>query len=158
MIWMIYSIGRSKGGDMIMKKMFIYATVMGVVAGVGYCLCKKEKSNAVRSKVVGSNTETVDKTADTEICSQEEDVFQHTNVEEEMYQAKSESAQTIYERHLEANSLMKEVYSNIMEDVVEDFSGEKDENENKEVIINSDSVAVMKEIDAISDELDELLK
>lgn len=136
-----------------MKKMFICATVMGVAAGVGYYLCKKEKSNTVRL-----NTKTVDKKAGTEMCPQEEEVFQHTNVEEEMYQAKSESAQAIYERHLEANSLMKEVYSNIMEDVVEDFSGEKDENENKEVIINSDSVAVMKEIDAISDELDELLK
>ena len=48
-----------------------------------------------------------------------------------------------------------------MEDFVEDFSDEKDTNakdENKEVIIDSESVSVMKEIDSTSDELDDLLK
>ena len=78
-----------------------------------------------------------------------------------MSQAKSESAQAVYERHSEASSIMKDAYSNIMEDFVEDFSGENDtnaEDENKEVIIDSESVSVMKEIDSISDELDDLLK
>ncbi len=48
-----------------------------------------------------------------------------------------------------------------MEDFVEDFSSENDANakdENKEVIIDSESVSVMKEIGSISDELDDLLK
>ena len=78
-----------------------------------------------------------------------------------MYQTKSESVQAVYERHSEAGSIMKDAYSNIMEDFVEDFSSENDANakdENKEVIIDSESVSVMKEIGSISDELDDLLK
>lgn len=137
-----------------MKKLFIYASVVGLAAGVVYWLCKKGKSNTVTSK-------TVDKKVDFEPSPQEEKISQNTSVVEEMYQAKSESAQAVYERHSEASSIMKDAYSNIMEDFVEGFSGEKDANakdEDKEVIIDSGSVSVMKEIDSISDELDGLLK
>ena len=137
-----------------MKKLFIYASVVGLAAGVAYWLCKKEKSNTVTSK-------TVDKKVGFKPSPQEEEISQNTSVVEEMYQAKSESAQVVYERHSEASSIMKDAYSNIMEDFVEGFSGEKDANakdENKEVIIDSESVSVMKEIDSISDELDDLLK
>ena len=86
---------------------------------------------------------------------------ENSNVVEEMYQAKNESVQAVYERHSEAGSIMKDAYSNIMEDFVEDFSSENDTNakdENKEVIIDNESVSVMKENDSISDELDDLLK
>ena len=137
-----------------MKKLFIYVSVVGLVAGVVYWLCKKEKPNNTAFK-------TVDKKVDFEPRHQEEELSQNTNIVEEMYQTKSESAQAVYERHSEAGSIMKEAYSNIMEDFVEDFSGKKDANakdENKEVIIDSESVSVMKEIDLISDELDNLLK
>ncbi len=135
-----------------MKKMFICAAVVGVATGVVCYLCKKEKANAVIS-----NTKTEDKKVGTEMCFQEEAVFQHANVEEEMYQAKNESAQAMYERHSEASSIMRDAYNNIMED----FSGEKDadiKDKNKEVIIDSESVSVIKEIDSISDELDDLLR
>lgn len=84
-----------------------------------------------------------------------------TGVVEEMYQAKSESVRAVYERHVEASSIMKDAYSKIMEDFVEDFSDENDtnaKNENKEIVIDSESVSVMKDIDSISDELDDLLK
>lgn len=137
-----------------MKKLFICASVVGLAAGVVYWLCKKGKSNTVTSQ-------TVDKKVDFETSIQEEEIFQNTGVVEEMYQAKSESAQAVYERHSEASSIMKDAYSNIMEDFVEDFSGENDMNtkdENKEVINDNESVSVMKEIDSISDELDDLLK
>ena len=137
-----------------MKKLFIYASVVGLAAGVIYWLCKKEKSNTITSK-------TADKKVDFEPGPQEEEVFQNTSVVEEMSQAKSESAQAVYERHSEASSIMKDAYSNIMEDFVEDISGEKEANEkdeNKEVIIDGESVSLMKEIDSISDELDDLLK
>lgn len=137
-----------------MKKLFIYASVVGLAAGVVYWLCKKGKSNT-------TTYQTVDKKVDFETNTQEEENFQNTNVVEGMYRAKSESAQAVYERHSEASSIMKDAYSNIMEDFVEDFSGENDTNakdENKEVIIDSESVSVMKEIDSISDELDDLLK
>lgn len=137
-----------------MKKLFTYASVVGLAAGVVYWLCKKGKSNNTKSK-------TVDKKVNFELRPQEEEISQNSNVMEEMYQAKSESVQAVYERHSEASEIMKDAYSNIMEDFVEDFSGEKDANEKekkKDVIIDSESVSVMKEIDLISDELDDLLK
>lgn len=137
-----------------MKKLFIYASVVGIAAGVIYWLCKKEKSNTITSKMA-------DKKVDFEPGPQEEEIFQNTSVVEGMYQAKSESAQAVYKRHSEAGPIMKDAYSNIMEDFVEDFSREKDANakdENKEVIIDGESVSLMKEIDSISDELDGLLK
>lgn len=48
-----------------------------------------------------------------------------------------------------------------MEDFVEDFSDKSNTNskeKNKEIVIDSESGSVMKEIDSISDELDDLLK
>lgn len=137
-----------------MKKWFIYASVVGLAAGVVYWLCKKGESNTATSQAV-------DKKVDFETNTQEEEKSQNSNVVEEMYQAKSENVQAVYERHSEAGSIMKDAYSNIMEDFVEDFSSENDANakdENKEVIIDSESVSVMKEIGSISDELDDLLK
>lgn len=137
-----------------MKKLFIYASVVGLAAGVVYWLCKKGKSNTATSQ-------TVDKKVNFETNTQDEENSQNTGVVEEMYQAKSESAQAVYERHSEASFIMKDAYSNIMEDFVEDFLGESDTNtkdENKEVVIDSESVSVMKEINSISDELDDLLK
>lgn len=137
-----------------MKKWFIYASVVGLATGVVYWLYKNGKTNTATSR-------TVDKKADFETNTQEEEKSQNSNVVEEMYQAKNESVQAVYERHSEAGSIKKDAYSNIMEDFVEDFSSENDTNakdENKEVIIDNESVSVMKEIDSISDELDDLLK
>lgn len=83
-------------------------------------------------------------------------------VSEALLERDKENAQSnILGRHQEAAAIMKDAYGNIMEDFVEDFSGEKDTNakdENKEVIIDGESVSLMKEIDSISDELDDLLK
>ena len=137
-----------------MKKLFIYASVVGLAAGVVYWLCKKEKSNNTVSKPV-------DNKVDLEPRHQKEEISRNSNVVEEMYQAKSQSVQAVYERHSEASEIMKDAYRNIMEDFVEDFSGEKvvnEKDETKDVIIDSESVSVMKEIDLISDELDDLLK
>lgn len=138
----------------MMKKLFIYASVVGLTAGVVYWLCKKEKSNNTVSKLV-------DNKVDFEPKPQEEEITQGSNVVEEMYQAKGESIQAVYERHSEAGEIMKDAYRNIVEDFVEDFSSEKvanEKDETKEVIIDSESVSVMKELDSISDELDDLLK
>ena len=137
-----------------MKKLFIYASVVGLAAGVVYWLCKKGKSINTASK-------TADEKVDFESIHQEGEISRNSNIVEKMYQAKSESAQDVHERHSEAGEIMKDAYSNIMEDFVEDFSSENDANakdENKKVIIDSESVSVMKEIDSISDELDDLLK
>lgn len=137
-----------------MKKLFIYASVVGLAAGAVYWLCKKEKSNNTVSKSVDNNV-------DFELKPQGEEIAQGSNVVEEMYQAKDESIQVIYERHSEAGEIMKDAYRNIMEEFVDDFSSEKvvnEKEETKEVIIDSESVSVMKELDLISDELDDLLK
>ena len=137
-----------------MKKWFIYASVVGLAACVVYWLYKNGKTNT-------ATFQTVDKKADFETNTQEEEKSQNSNVVEEMYQTKNESVQAVYGRHSEAGSIMKDAYSNIMEDFVEDFSSENDTNakdENKKVIIDNESVSVMKEIDSISDELDDLLK
>lgn len=138
----------------MLKKLFIYASVAGLTAGVVYWLCKKEKSNNTVS-------ESVDNKVDFDPRSQEEESSQNSNDMEKMYQAKGESVQDVCDRHSEAGEIMKDAYSNIMEDFVADFSGEKvvnEKDENKEVIIGSESVSLRKEIDLISDELDDLLK
>jgi len=139
---------------MMMKKLFIYVSMVGLAAGVVYWLSKKEKFNNTVSK-------SIDNKVDSEPRHQEEEISQNSNVVEKLYQTKSESVQTIYERHSEAGEIMKDAYRNIMEDFVEDFSGEKVVNENNEIkenVIDSDSVSVTKEINLISDELDDLLK
>ena len=138
----------------MMKKMFIYASVIGLTAGVIYLLYKQEKSNNTVSKPA-------DKKEVSETIHQEDDASQNSKTVDEIYQTKSESAQTVYERHSEAGGIMKDAYRNIIEDFVEDFSTEKavnKENETKEAVIDSASVSVMKEIDSISDALDDLLK
>ena len=137
-----------------MKKLFIYVSVVGLVAGVIYWVCKKEKSNNTVSK-------SEDNEVDFEIKPKEKDIYEKSNVVKEMYKAKRESVQAVYERHLEAGEIMKDAYHNIMEDFVEDFSGEKVVNEKdktKEGVINNESASVMKELDVISDELDDLLR
>lgn len=137
-----------------MGKMFIYASVVGLAAGVVYWLCKKEKSN-------NTVTKSVDNKVDFEPMPQKEESSQNSNAVEKMYQAKCESAQAVCDRHLEAGEIMKDAYSSIMEDFVEDFSDEKvvsEKDETKDVIIDTEAASAMKEIDLISDELDDLLK
>lgn len=137
-----------------MKKLLIYVSVVGFAAGVVYWLCKKGKS-------INTATKTADEKVDFESIHQEEEFSRNSIIMEKMYQAKNESAQDVYERHSEAGEIMKDAYSNIMENFVEDFSSEKDvnkEEKNKDVIIDGESVLVMKEIDLISDKLDDLLK
>ena len=138
-----------------MKKlfMFICVSVVGIAAGGVYWLYKKEKiaNNATESVVNGENFESKKKKKKNP---------HELNVVEDLQQAKDECAQVIYERHSEASKIMKDAYSNIMEDFVEDFSDEKNVNwkdKNKE-IINDEAVADMKELDSISDEVDDLLK
>lgn len=135
-----------------MKKVVICASVVGLVAGVIYCIFKKGKSNTATDQMV-------DNKVDANLNIQKEDTFKNTGAVEKMYKAKSESVQAVYERHFEAGSLMKDAYSDIMQDFVEEFSSEDDTNtKDKEVIIENESVSIMKEIDVISDEIDDLLK
>lgn len=134
----------------MMKKIFIYASVVGLAAGVIYLLCKKEKSGE------NETGETVNK-VDVEPKYKMQDIPQSEEVEEEMFHAKSESVQAVHERHSEAVEIMKDAYQNVMEDFVENFSDEEVTSE-KKVVIDGESVSVINELDAILDELDDLLK
>lgn len=136
-----------------MKKLFIFASVVGLAAGVIYLLRKNEKSNNTVYKPAANSV-------DFEYDHQEKDSFRETDAINKIYQTKNESAQVVCERHLEASEIMKDAYNNIMEDFVEDFSSEKvvSEKENiKEVVIDNETVSIMKELDSISDEIDNLL-
>lgn len=137
-----------------MKKLFIYASIVGLAVGVAYWLCKKGKTN-------NTAFEKENEKVDFESRHQEEETSHDSNIVAEMYQARSESAEAVYKRHSNASKIMKDVYSNIMEEFVEDFSSEKEANEKekrKDDIIDGESVSVMKENDLISDALDDLLK
>lgn len=133
-----------------MKKLLIYASAIGLSAGVVYWLYKKEQTKNTASKAV-------DNKADLEPKIQEEDIPQETNVVEAIHQAKDENAHTICERHAEAAEILKDAYRNIMDDFVEDFSVGKNE-ETKAVPSDDETVSIMNELDSISDELDNLLK
>lgn len=132
-----------------MKKLFVCVSVVGLAAGVVYWLYKKGKADCAVPK-------RVDEKVVFEPEVQEEDVFERVNAVEEMKQEKSASVQAVSERHAEAAAIMKDAYCGIMEDFIQDYSEEKVENE-KEIVIDEKSTAVMKEMDAISDELDDLL-
>lgn len=138
-----------------MKKLFIYAATIGIAASIIYLLLKK-------FKFTNNTSKKSDEKFDFKTTPKKEEISQNTNNINDMYQAKSESAQAVHERHSEAGSIMKDAYSNIMQDFVEDFSDEKDVNhegeKRKNVIIDDNSVTVMKEIDSISDKLNDLLK
>ena len=131
-----------------MKKLFVCASLVGITSGVIYWLYNKEKANNTTTKSLVNEDNFKSE-------SQEQNIPEKLNTMEEMYHAKGENAQNIYERHSEASKIMKDAYSNIMEDFVEDFSDEKNVNEkdkNKE-IIDDESVSDMKELDSISDEM-----
>ena len=104
-----------------MKKLFIYASVVGLAACIVYWLCKKGKSNTTTSQ-------TIDKKVGFETNTHEKEISQSISDMENVYRTKSESVQAVYERHSDASSIMKDAYSNIMEDFVEDFSDENDTN------------------------------
>ena len=135
-----------------MKKILICAAGIGLAAGLIYWLYTKDKSHKVTTKT--SNNMTGEN-----FSEKEETSSNNKDVVEEMYQAKNSSVQTVYERHSEAGKIMKDAYSNIMEDFVQDFSDEDTvKDKNNDTVIDSESVAVIKELDSISDELDDLLK
>lgn len=131
----------------MMKKLFIYSSVVGLAAGAIYLLCKKEKSNVMASK-------SMDNKSDFEQENHSEGAVCEPNVMEEMYQTKSESAQMINYRHTEASEIMTDALKNIfseIEPVVFD-------DEVVDTVIDNESVEIIKELDSLSDELDELLK
>lgn len=134
-----------------MKKLLICVAGIGLVAGVIYWLYNEDKSHKIMTK-------TSDSMKNVKLNEKEEPVSNKQDIVEEMFEAKSNSAKAVNERHSEASKIMKDAYSNIMEDFVEDFSYENSTKYKSKDSILDDESAVMKELDSISDELDDLLK
>lgn len=138
-----------------MNRILLYASVVGITIGASYWLYKKVKAD---QEFV--NPPVPKKMHITPIPKTEKNE-QKINVSAETDQTKSEYVQPIYERHSAAREVMKNAYQDIMEHFVEDFSIEENSDrkgENGKVIIDSEDISVMKKIDSISNELDDLLK
>ena len=133
-----------------MKKIFIYTSTAALAVGIIYFLYEKLKDDTTAFKSMKKNCE---------YSLQEEKAFSNSSVVEDMYQSKSERAQAVFERHTVAGEIMKDAYSNIMEDFVDDFSKINITNGKKETgnfDIDNGNDSVMKEFDSISNEIDNL--
>lgn len=136
-----------------MKKLLICASVVGVGAGVAYWVYTKEKANNNANATPATNT--VHFTTEAPQKKQE-----NANATDIINQAKSECVQDVFERHTAAVEVMKDAYSNIMENFVEDHSIEEADGvkeKGNKIIIDSEDVSVITELNSISDELDDLL-
>ena len=71
---------------------------------------------------------------------------------------KGNAQSNIMGRHQEAANIMKNSYSNIMEDFVEDFTYKENINRKNNILIDSEEIATINKINSISDELDNLLE
>lgn len=71
---------------------------------------------------------------------------------------KGNAQSNIMGRHQEAAEIMKNSYSNIMEDFVEDFTYKENINRKNNILIDSEENATINKINSISDELDDLLE
>lgn len=128
-----------------MKKLSIYASVVGLAVGSIYLLSKKKKLNVMSSKPMDSKT-------DFEQENHIEEPVGESNVMEKMYQAKSKSAKAIYDRHKEASEIMTDALKNIFSEIEPVVIDE----EVVDTVIDNESVKIIKELDLLSDELDEL--
>lgn len=71
---------------------------------------------------------------------------------------KGNAQSNIMGRHQEAANIMKNSYSNIMEDFVEDFTYKENINRKNNILIDSEEIATISRINSISDELEDLLE
>lgn len=71
---------------------------------------------------------------------------------------KGNAQSNIMGRHQEAANIMKNSYSNIMEDFVEDLTYKENINRKNNILIDSEEIATINKINSISDKLDDLLE
>lgn len=125
--------------------MFLASLISGLVGAIiinliDKLIAKKQKSDAQAAAIEKGN----------QIIAKQNQI---QIVNEVLLERDKENAQSkISERHQETASIMKDAYGNIMEDFVEDFS----ENEYSPVIDEED-VITDKEIDKVSNDLDDFL-
>lgn len=130
-----------------MKKIFICTAIVGLTVGIICLLCKTKKANNVTSNSMKEKS-------DDESETKSETPVDKQNVVNELNETKDRSAQTVYERHSEAAEIMTDAFNNILKEV----EPVELEDETVEPIIDTQDVEVIKELDSLSDELDELLK
>ena len=131
----------------MMKKIFICTAIVGLTVGIICLLCKTKKANNVTSNPMKEKS---DDESETKI----ETPVDKQDVVNELNETKDRSAQTVYARHAEAAEIMTDAFNNILKEV----EPVELEDETVEPIIDTQDVEVIKELDSLSDELDELLK
>lgn len=131
----------------MMKKIFICTAIVGLTVGIICLLCKTKKANNVTSNPMKEKS-------DDESETKSETLVDKQDVVNELNETKDRSAQTVYERHSEAAEIMTDAFNNILKEV----EPVELEDETVEPIIDTQDVEVIKELDSLSDELDELLK
>lgn len=125
---------------------FMGAVVSGIIGAIAINLIDK----ATEKKRKQLNTEyQVEKANEILSTQQKIKIVNEVQLENDKDKAKS----NISSRHQEAGEIMKESFSNIMEDFVSDFS----DNEGT-IIIDEEDTKTNTEIDKVSDDLDDLLK
>lgn len=131
-----------------MKKIILYASVIGVAMGIAtHLINKKIKSNVSKNQSVGNQFGLVK----SNISDQE--FVSAPNVEEEIMEAKNSSAYSIEDRHTEVANIMHSAFKNVYKDIepIEQDEKKSDSGVVESVINNS-------ELDLVSDELCALLK
>lgn len=130
-----------------MKKFFICTAIVGLTIGIICLLCKTKKANSVTSNSMKEKS-------DDEPENKSETPVDEHDVVNELNETKDRNVQTVYERHSEAAEIMTDAFNNILKEV----EPVELENETVEPIVDAQDVEVIKELDSLSDELDELLK
>ena len=134
-----------------MKKMFVFASFVGITAGISFWLYKKGKANQdfpKSAETAPKNSESVPKMDKTDM---------EFTLTEKKDQEHSKCVQTVSARHSAAGEIMKEAYRNIMEDFSSDKSGSTTD-ESHEIPVDNADISVIEEQNSISDELNDLLK
>ena len=124
---------------------FFGAVVSGIIGAIAINLIDKLIAKNLEKEIQIATMETGN-----QIISKQYQVQTVNAIQLECNKNKTQA--NISERHQAATSIMREAYENIMEDFVEDFS----DNGNPQ-IIDEEDIEMIRAIDKISDDLDDLL-
>ena len=138
---------------MLMKKLLLCASLVGISAGAAYWLYIKGKAyqEMRASSIVYEMQSSVNPHA--------KEKPQKSYFSEKMNQAKSQCIQAVCERHAAAGEIMKDAYRNTVEDFVSPLPIEtvvEEEKESSEAPESKKYNSVMKELNSISEELNDL--
>lgn len=124
---------------------FFGAVVSGIIGAIAINLIDKLIAKNLEKEIQIATMETGN-----QIISKQYQVQTVNAIQLECNKNKTQA--NISERHQAATSIMREAYENIMEDFVEDFSDDSNPQ-----IIDEEDIEMIRAIDKISDDLDDLL-